>query len=99
MSGSEKHQRASSGRVALGGRARLVRDLLDRDERERERNRKRQKERKEKNENERERRESSRGESQNTMVDTVNPRCRFDFIATLTPSSGAPDSSRSRVRP
>lgn len=28
-----------------------------------------------------------RNEPRNTMVDTVNPRCRFDFIAALTPGN------------
>lgn len=46
----------------------------------------------EKEERERERKGGERRGNQprNTMVDTVDPRCRFDFIAVLTPGNAVP---------
>lgn len=46
------------------------------------------------NKREKERGRRGKNESQNTMVDTVNPRCRFDFIGGLNSGQrGAPESS------
>lgn len=44
-------------------------------------------------------RERIQSEPWNTMVDTVNPGCRFDFIAALTPGNVVPPVESVRVCP